>query len=194
MKRASLLSVKIDSENSQAFNLGSTFRAEGMSVALDALRINGEHIDMDVCVSDLIIEGKIGQGACSSVNKAVHRRTGDSYAVKMFNIFNKSQRGQLFKEIYMLKDVQCEALVSFCGAFHTDGSVGVILEFMDRGSLDNIKPSHHLTESALGGIIFQVLWGLGYLHHDRNVHRDIKPGNVLMNSEGFLYFSNVPSF
>lgn len=162
------LTVHVDTNLESSFNqLSGTFRAEGVSVAYDSLRIDGEHIDMEVCLSDLLIDKKIGQGACSTVNMAIHRRTGKCYAIKMFNIFNKSQRSQLFNEIHLLKDVQCEALVLFCGAFHTEGSVGVILEYMDRGSLDRIDPSKPVTEKALGGIIFQVLWGLAYLHYDK---------------------------
>jgi mitogen-activated protein kinase kinase 2 len=189
-KKSPDLKINVDL-NRSAIDFESTFRAEGISVSLNSIRIDGEHVDMEVCISDLIVEGKIGEGACSTVRAAVHRKTGAMYAVKMFNVYNKSQRSQLFNEVHMLKDVQCEALVCFCGAFYTDGCVGVILEYMDRGSLDSIVSSKvSLTESAAGGILYQVLWGLAYLHHDKNVHRDVKPGNTLMNSQGHVKLSD----
>lgn len=189
MKRASL-SINVDLESSLN-NLSSTYRSEGLTIASDSLRVDGEHVDMEVCLADLVIDCKIGQGACSSVNRAFHKRSGKPYAVKMFNVLNRAQRGQLFKEIHLLKDVSCEALVSFCGAFHTDGFVGVILEYMDRGSLDRILTSPKaVSETALAGMMFQIFWGLGYLHHDKNVHRDVKPGNALMNSQGFVKLSD----
>lgn len=32
----------------------------------------------------------------------------------------------------------------------------------------------------------QVLWGLGYLAHERRVHRDVKPANLLLDSAGHV--------
>ena len=37
-----------------------------------------------VFFSDLIMGSRIGQGACSSVNKATHRKTGETFAIKLF--------------------------------------------------------------------------------------------------------------
>ena len=31
---------------------------------------------------------------------------------------------------------------------------------------------------------YQILYGLGYLHFEKRLHRDLKPGNILINSSG----------
>lgn len=44
-----------------------------------------------------------------------------------------------------------------------------------------------LPSSLIGmcvSVCVQVLWGLAYLKHEKRVHRDIKPPNILINSEG----------
>ena len=63
--------------------------------------------------------------------------------------------------------------------------VAVTLEFMDIGGLDTLlEKSGPVPEKVLACIAFQVLWGLAYLKHEKRVHRDIKPPNILINSEG----------
>lgn len=134
-------------------------------------RIHGFDVDMKVNYSDLRMGRKIGAGACSAVNIATHIRTGEKYAVKMFNIYDKSQASQLYKEMCMLTSAtDCEALISFMGAFHLEGNVGVIIEYMDHGSLEfMLEPDVDATEEVLAAIIFQILWGLGYLHYEKRL-------------------------
>lgn len=136
---------------------------------------------MEVAYDDLIMGRRIGQGACSSVNLAKHKRTDETYAVKLFNTFDRSQAGQLYNEVKLLLSFQCDCLISLKGAFHDHGNIGIILEYMDRGSLEFLMDKRYrISEEVMAAISFQMIWGLGYLHYEKQIHRDIKPGNVLM--------------
>lgn len=191
MNRGMLMVEVEDKMEDSLDGLGGTFREEGMSVAFDALRLDGEEINMDVFEEDIVKEKRIGQGACSSVYKARHKVTGDLYALKMFSVYDKSRRDQLRKEIRMLASIDCDALIQFHGAFYKEGDVGVILEYMDRGSLEFIVDRNvDIDDYSLASITYQIMWGLAYLHYDNNLHRDIKPGNVLMNSRGQVKLSD----
>jgi len=58
---------------------------------------------------------------------------------------------------------------------------------MNMGSLDQVMDRHSpdgIREPELAAIIFQCLWGLAYLRYEHRLHRDIKPQNILLNSEG----------
>jgi serine/threonine protein kinase len=99
----------------------------------------------------------------------------------MFNIYDQGQAAQLHKEILLLTKVECDAVITLKGAFHDEGAIGIIMEYMDRGSLEFItRKDVTMTESVMAAITFQIIWGLGYLHYENQIHRDVKPANILM--------------
>lgn len=115
------------------------------------------------------------------MNVAKHRRTKEPFAIKMFNIYDRAQASQLYNEILLLTSFQCDALISLKGAFHDQGQIGIILEYMDRGSLEFFSSvDMYIPEDVLASVAFQMVWGLGYLHYEKQLHRDIKPGNALL--------------
>lgn len=138
---------------------------------------------MDVSYNELLLGERLGSGACSTVNIAKHKKTSELFAVKLFNINDKDQASQLYREIKLLASVECDCLISLKGAFHDQGSIGIIIEFMDKGSLEFLLENDvEVGEQVLAAIVFQMVWGLGYLHYEGRLHRDIKPANVLMVS------------
>jgi len=192
MAHRPLLSLEVSMGKDDDFaDMENTYRREGLTIGADYMRILGNEVQMEVLFTDLALGKRIGQGACSTVHVAQHRHTGEYYAVKMFNVYDEGQSRQLQREICLLAYVRCDALVSLKGAFHNEGSIGVIIEYMDRGSLEYLLDEHiDVTEPVMAAIMYQILWGLGYLHYDNRMHRDIKPANVLLNSRGEVKLSD----
>jgi len=57
---------------------------------------------------------------------------------------------------------------------------------MDQGSLESLINKVKLSEQLVSAMTYQMLWGLSYLHFEKRIHRDLKPGNVLLNSSGHV--------
>ena len=137
----------------------------------------------------------MGRGACGIVYRGLHRPSNTLLAIKAVQVHDKSKRAQLMNDIQSLIKVQnCTHLVQLYAAyFHKEsGRVHVALELMNRGSLEAIlrKGVSPFPESVVATIIQGVLQGLEFLHAHKQVHRDVKPGNILLNSLGEVKLSD----
>jgi len=126
----------------------------------------------------------IGKGISSQVSLGRHRK-GVLMALKVINMYEKSKRQQIMEEIAALYSADCVALVGFYGAFYQEGAISIALEYMDQGCLATVLQNYgRLPESVVASVAYQALWGLGYLKHEKRVHRDVKPQNILLNAKG----------
>lgn len=103
-------------------------------------------------------------------------------------------REKILMEIKTLFACQSPYIVTYYGAFYTEGKLHLILEYMDVGTLDSLlkKAGGKVSEVVLKYTTYQILKGLKYLHKDiRIIHRDIKPGNILVNSKGEIKISDL---
>ncbi len=66
-----------------------------------------------------------------------------------------------------------------------DGTYFIVMELVDGTSLaDMLRGGRTLTASHSAGLIAQVAAALGYAHRNGVVHRDVKPGNILIAPDG----------
>ena len=117
------------------------------------------------------------------------------FAIKSIKLYDKNTRDQFKNDLKVLSSNKCKNIITFYGAFFTEGNVKILLEYMNLGSLDKILkviktkkiPPPCIPESILSKITKQILLGLSYLHKEKHqIHRDIKPANILINSDGIV--------
>ena len=103
-------------------------------------------------------------------------------------LVTKSAQKAIHNELKILKDVKSCFIVKYYGAFVESGlqEVHIFMEYMDGGSFASLMPRvGRFPEAILARVAHGSASGLSYLLENHNaIHRDIKPGNILVNTAG----------
>ncbi|KAG6590016.1 Mitogen-activated protein kinase kinase 2, partial [Cucurbita argyrosperma subsp. sororia] len=143
--------------------------------------------DDQLSLADIDIIKVIGKGNGGTVQLVQHKWTAQFFALKVIQMkIEESHRKQIAQELKINQSAQCPYIVVCYQSFYDNGSIYIILEYMDGGSLaDFLKKVKQVQEPYLAALCKQVLKGLSYLHHERHIiHRDLKPSNLLINHRG----------
>lgn len=121
------------------------------------------------------------------VYKAVAKDTADVVALKIVSMENDEKDFyELTKEIKILEKCTSPFVVQYYGSFLYDGQIWISMEYCAAGSISDLIALRRrcLGEREIAAICANVAKGLAYLHANRNIHRDIKAGNILLASNG----------
>eukprot|EP00960_Hanusia_phi_P057782 763662-Hanusia_phi.AAC.2 len=146
---------------------------------------SNEDVRFELSRNDFELMEIIGKGSCGYVKKARHKRTNELMALKVINVFEEEKRKQMMQEVIMMCDAHHDCLIQFHGAFYNEGTISVALEYMTAGSVaDVLKLSGSFPEEILAIMAEQILDGMAFMHSKKQVHRDFKPCNLLMDHSG----------
>ncbi|KAG4999918.1 hypothetical protein AAZX31_08G112500 [Glycine max] len=131
----------------------------------------------------------IGRGAYGVVCSSINRETNEKVAIKKIgNIFENSIDAlRTLRELKLLRHIRHEnviALKDVMMPIHKTSfkDVYLVYELMDTDLHQIIKSSQPLSNDHCKYFLFQLLRGLKYLHSANILHRDLKPGNLLVNA------------
>jgi len=130
---------------------------------------------------------KLGKGAYGIVWRATDRKTKDVVALKkIFDAFQNSTDAQrTFREVMFLQEMKGhEHIISLLNVLKADNDRDIYLVF------EHMETDLHaaIRANILGDvhkqyIMWQALKALKFMHSANLLHRDMKPSNLLLNSD-----------
>jgi len=131
---------------------------------------------------------KLGQGGMGVVLKAQHRRMKRMVAVKVLppsSMKSPEAVKRFYREVEAAAKQNHPNVVQAYDASEHEGIHYLVMEYVEGDTLSAVVKQHGPLEvpQALDCIL-QAAKGLAYAHREGVIHRDIKPGNLLLDKEG----------
>ena len=136
----------------------------------------------------------LGQGGMGQVFKAEHAMMGRSVAVKVLPRAKSTPdtEAAFRREIRMLGRLDHPNLVHALDAGHDGKVYYLVTELIEGVDLrKQVLKYGTLDEASASSVISQVARGLAYVHREGLVHRDVKPGNILVTPAGHAKLLDV---
>lgn len=132
------------------------------------------------------VSHKLGKGAYGIVWKATDKKTKEQVALKkVFDAFQNSTDAQrTYREVVYLLQMNHENIVELKQVLKADNDkdIYLVFEYMETDLHATIR-ANILEEIHKQYIMYQAFKALKYMHSANIVHRDMKPANLLLNSE-----------
>lgn len=134
------------------------------------------------------IQGRLGVGGTADVFRAREIKTGRTVALKILQqsyASNPSEVKAFVEEARLLERLDHPGLVKGYGPAKANGTLLSRMEVVDGRTLQEYLDDGHLfDEDAAFRIILEVAEVLRYMAGEGLVHRDVKPGNIMLSDSG----------
>ncbi|KXZ44006.1 hypothetical protein GPECTOR_75g730 [Gonium pectorale] len=140
----------------------------------------------------------VGKGSYGSVFLVQRLVDGQTYALKEMDVRSMSQaeREDSINEIRLLASVNHPNVISYNEAFLDGNRLCIIMEYAADGDLARVikkqqQMKRPLPEDLIWRYFIQVVMGLQALHGMKILHRDIKPGNIMVFDTGVVKIGDL---
>ncbi len=143
-----------------------------------------------------IITDFIGQGGMGQVFRGTHKMMGRECAVKILPLHKVTATPDAFKnfirEVKMQAQLDHPNIVRALDAGKDKDVPYLVTEFVPGTDLRRLVRSNgRLTAQEAASVIAQTARALHYAHKRGIIHRDVKPGNVLVTPEGVAKLTDL---
>ncbi|XP_041314112.1 ankyrin repeat and protein kinase domain-containing protein 1, partial [Pyrgilauda ruficollis] len=139
---------------------------------------------------------KVASGGFGHVYQVKHRRWRTVYAVKCSpyllqdSSLDRTSMNCLMEEASKMEKIKFQHIVTIYGVCNSP--LGIVMEYMARGSLERILPTHRMSWQLKFRVIHEMGLAMNFLHSMSPplLHLDLKPGNVLLDGNMHVKISD----
>lgn len=183
----SVASMQPESSHLNAHSVANKLIADGKLTSFQTARLLGDPA-LPLTFGPYLLIDQIGAGGMGVVYKAEHCHMNRIVAIKQMRVDSSTSPVALhrfYREVKTLAQLNHPNIVTAYDAGEAHGSPYLAMEYVQGRDLSRILKDHDSIPVAQAvDIILQAASGLAYAHQKGVVHRDIKPGNVLVAHDG----------
>lgn len=131
----------------------------------------------------------LGSGIFGNVYKVRYLNNGQIYAMKAINKANLKKKqliNNAITECNILKQANNPFIIKLHFSFQTADHLYMVLDYCEGGDLGFILREMSFEEEEAKFYIAELITVIRYLHSMNVIYRDLKPDNILIDSEGHI--------
>ena len=134
------------------------------------------------------VKSYVAKGGFGEVYKGHHKQLDIDVAIKVLRkkkVGDSKIRKRFFREAKIMATINHPNVVRIYDVGEFNGSIYLIMDFIEGNDLDNLIRHRDLQPSSKDlNLMIQIADALAAIHNQGIIHRDIKPGNIMVDLYG----------
>uniref|UniRef100_A0A7S1HZ40 non-specific serine/threonine protein kinase n=1 Tax=Eutreptiella gymnastica TaxID=73025 RepID=A0A7S1HZ40_9EUGL len=138
-------------------------------------------------LNDFLIQKCVGAGGFGKVYKVRMKHNNRVFAMKVMEkayLYDKDAVDEVINEVNFMQSLKHPYIVRMYCSFQTGDKLYMLMDFLSGGELFTLMQKGGFPAEVMSLYTAEMALALNYLHEQDIIYRDLKPENVVLDSEG----------